>query len=120
MAAEVVLGVGRLGMAASDASAGPPARAALTCMHAASWLQPLPRALVLLPSRRCARRRSHRRRRWLAPEVLSGHPGQLPADVWAFGTVRAAAELCAWPRPPLRPASAAAVGGSCAHRRLGG
>lgn len=25
--------------------------------------------------------------RWLAPEVLSGKPGQLSADVWAFGTV---------------------------------
>lgn len=26
--------------------------------------------------------------RWLAPCVLSGLPGQLAADVWAFGTVR--------------------------------
>lgn len=25
--------------------------------------------------------------RWLAPCVLSGLPGQLAADVWAFGTV---------------------------------
>lgn len=25
------------------------------------------------------------RGRWLAPEVLGGQPGQLPADVWAFG-----------------------------------
>lgn len=35
--------------------------------------------------------------RWLAPEVLSGHPGQLPADVWAFGTVLW--ELCTWRLP---------------------
>lgn len=28
--------------------------------------------------------------RWLAPCVLSGLPGQLAADVWAFGTVRGA------------------------------
>ena len=45
--------------------------------------------------------------RWLAPEVLSGHPGQLPADVWAFGTVRAArgsgtgALRCGTPAPVL-------------------
>lgn len=31
--------------------------------------------------------RSHHLQRWLAPEVLSGEPGQLSADVWAYGTV---------------------------------
>ena len=35
--------------------------------------------------------------RWLAPEVLAGNPGQLPADVWAFGTVLW--ELMAWKLP---------------------
>lgn len=30
---------------------------------------------------------SHRSQRWLAPEVLGGEPGQLPADVWAYGTI---------------------------------
>lgn len=35
--------------------------------------------------------------RWLAPEVLSGNPGQLPADVWAFGTVLW--EMCTWRLP---------------------
>ena len=35
--------------------------------------------------------------RWLAPEVLSGQPGQLPADVWAFGTVLW--ELMTWRLP---------------------
>ena len=35
--------------------------------------------------------------RWLAPEVLSGQPGQLPADVWAFGTVMW--ELMTWRLP---------------------
>lgn len=35
--------------------------------------------------------------RWLAPEVLDGAPGQLPADVWAFGTVLW--ELLTWQTP---------------------
>ncbi|KAL4452433.1 hypothetical protein ABPG75_008095 [Micractinium tetrahymenae] len=35
--------------------------------------------------------------RWLAPCVLSGLPGQLAADVWAFGTVLW--ELMAWQLP---------------------
>ncbi|KAL4426099.1 hypothetical protein ABPG77_002685 [Micractinium sp. CCAP 211/92] len=35
--------------------------------------------------------------RWLAPEVLSGQPGQLPADVWAFGTVLW--EIATWQLP---------------------
>ena len=35
--------------------------------------------------------------RWLSPEVLSGHPGQLAADVWAFGTVLW--ELATWRLP---------------------
>ncbi|EFN53383.1 hypothetical protein CHLNCDRAFT_25821 [Chlorella variabilis] len=35
--------------------------------------------------------------RWLAPEVLDGMPGQLPADVWAFGTVLW--ELLTWRLP---------------------
>lgn len=35
--------------------------------------------------------------RWLPPEVLGGLPGQLPADVWAFGCVLW--ELCTWRLP---------------------
>lgn len=35
--------------------------------------------------------------RWLAPEVLNGQPGQLSADVWAFGTVMW--ELLTWRLP---------------------
>ena len=35
--------------------------------------------------------------RWLAPEVLDGAPGQLAADVWAFGTVLW--ELMTWQLP---------------------
>ena len=47
--------------------------------------------------------------RWLAPEVLSGHPGQLPADVWAFGTVLW--EMCTW-RLPFENLNTFQVGGS--------
>ena len=35
--------------------------------------------------------------RWLAPEVLGGAPGGLPADVWAFGTLLW--ELLTWRTP---------------------
>jgi serine/threonine protein kinase len=35
--------------------------------------------------------------RWLAPEVLAGEEGGLPADVWAFGTVLW--ELMTWRAP---------------------
>ncbi|EFN55391.1 hypothetical protein CHLNCDRAFT_12761, partial [Chlorella variabilis] len=35
--------------------------------------------------------------RWLAPEVLAGEDGGLPADVWAFGTVLW--ELMTWRAP---------------------
>lgn len=35
--------------------------------------------------------------RWLSPEVLSGQPGRLPGDVWAFGTVLW--EMATWRLP---------------------
>ena len=57
--------------------------------------------------------------RWLAPEVLGGDAGGLPADVWAFGTVLW--ELMTWAPPfdGLNPYQVLALLGCAAMRRCG-